>query len=48
VRKLITPAEAKRCTGFKNLIARDHRLKEAMGFPDKVFTQVWDILRVRG
>lgn len=47
LRKLITPAEAKRCGELKNLIARDHRLKEAAGFPDKVFTQVWDILRVR-
>lgn len=47
VRKLITPAEAKRCGAIKNLIARDHRLKEAAGFPDRVFTQVWDLLRLR-
>ncbi len=48
MRKLITSAEAKRCTAFNNLITRDHQLKEAMGFPDKVFTQVWDLLPVRG
>jgi len=47
LRKIITPAEARRCGEIKNLLARDHRLKEAAGFPDKVFTQVWDILRVR-
>jgi uncharacterized protein len=46
MRKLITPAEAKRCGEIKNLIARDHRLKEAMGFPSNVFTQIWNLLRV--
>lgn len=47
VRKLITPAEARHCTGIKNLIARDHRLKLAAGFPERVFTQVWGLLRVK-
>jgi predicted TIM-barrel fold metal-dependent hydrolase len=46
LRKIISPADAKRCGGIKNLIARDHQLKEAMKFPDKVFTQVWGLLRV--
>ena len=46
LRKLITPAEARRCGEIKNLLARDHRLKEAAGFPSRVFTQVWDLLRV--
>ncbi len=46
LRKLVTPSEAKRCAAMKNLLARDHRLKEAAGFPDRVFTQVWDLLRV--
>jgi uncharacterized protein len=46
MRKLLTPAEARRCGQIKNLLARDHRLKEAMGFPPQVFTQVWDLLRV--
>jgi predicted TIM-barrel fold metal-dependent hydrolase len=46
LRKLITPAEARACGQIKNLIARDHRLKAAAGFPDKVFTRVWDLLRV--
>ncbi len=48
LRKLITPSEAKRCAGIKNLLARDHRIKEACGFPKSVFTQVWDLLRVGG
>ncbi|HWB02232.1 MAG TPA: amidohydrolase family protein [Verrucomicrobiales bacterium] len=45
-RKIITPADAIRSRGIKNLIERDYQLKKAMGFPDKVFTQVWDLLRV--
>ena len=48
LRKLISPSEARRCGAIKNLLARDHRLKEAAGFPDRVFTQVWDLLRVKG
>lgn len=46
VRKIITPGEAKRCGEIKNLIARDHRLKEAAGFPPGIFTRVWDLLRI--
>jgi predicted TIM-barrel fold metal-dependent hydrolase len=46
MRKVITPAEAKRCGAIKNLLARDHRLKEAAGFPECVFTQIWNLLRV--
>ncbi len=46
LRKVITPAEAKRCGAIKNLLARDHRLKEAAGFPERVFTQVWPLLRI--
>ena len=46
LRKLISPSEAKHFAAMKNLLARDHRIKEAAGFPDKVFTQVWDLLRV--
>ena len=48
LRKLISPSEAKRCGAMKNLLARDHRLKEAAGFPDSIFTRVWELLRVAG
>ena len=46
LRKIITPAEARRCGEIKNLLARDHRIKEAAGFPDTVFTRVWEIIRL--
>ena len=46
MRRLITPSEAARCGAMKNLLARDYRLKEAVGFPESVFTQVWPLLRV--
>ena len=47
MRGLISPAEDARCRGYSNLIARDHRLKEACGFPPETFTRIWDVLRVR-
>ncbi len=45
-RGLITPGEARRCRGIKNLLARDYRIKEAIGFPASVFTGIWDLLRI--
>lgn len=47
LRKLITPAEARQCGKIENLLARDLQIKEAAGFPANVFTQVWNLLRVR-
>ncbi|HEX2749040.1 MAG TPA: amidohydrolase family protein [Verrucomicrobiales bacterium] len=46
LRKIITSANAKQSKGMKNLIARDFYLKKVMTFPDRVFTGVWDLLRV--
>jgi predicted TIM-barrel fold metal-dependent hydrolase len=46
LRKIVSPADAKRCGAIKNLVERDHSLKTAMRFPDNVFTQVWGLLRV--
>jgi uncharacterized protein len=46
MRRILSPADAKRCGKIANLIDRDFRLKEAVGFPPIVFHQVWNLLRV--
>jgi hypothetical protein len=36
----------RRCERLNNVLEKDYQLKRAMGFPDAVFTRVWNLLRV--
>ena len=38
--------EFRRCERINNVIEKDYQLKRAMGFPDAVFTRVWDLMRI--
>jgi predicted TIM-barrel fold metal-dependent hydrolase len=45
-RGLISAEEARRQSHNRNLIDRDCRLKVAMGFEEKVFTRIWDLIPI--
>jgi hypothetical protein len=36
----------RQCERLNNVLEKDYQLKRAMGFPDEVFTRIWNILRV--
>ena len=38
----------RRCERIENVLEKDYQLKKAMGFPDAVFTRVWDLIKKPG